>query len=145
MIVSGNNYPVPGRYNRKVLDMRPMVASKPAAAEFSYSLYRFGFTPNATDINKVDIKAGSIFKGKATPLSVVAATVTIAELSYVYVECDMNITAATIGVQVGLPVHDDTYLRTTLFRFSLVGGVATLQEVCHLGNIDYTTIYMANT
>lgn len=110
-------------------------------------ILRFGYSINTTDAAKVDVKAGSIFKDKITPLSVAATTITITTLSYIYVEADIpDLTAGTIQVQAPLPVSDDTYFRRPLFRFNLSGGAAVISELCWTGgNIDLTTIYGKNT
>jgi hypothetical protein len=146
MIPAGTSYSVLGRGNRRVLDMRPRARPSPAQEDsFPWSKLRFGYAINSADSAKVDIKAGTIFKGKSPPLSVAATTVTIAALSYIYVQCDWNITLGTIGVQVALPVPDDDYFRRPLFQFDLSGGLASLSLICWMGgNIDLTTVYMAN-
>jgi len=110
--------------------------------DFPWDELRFGYVIGYEgDPAYVTINEGTIFKNIQTPLAISETPVEITEALYVYAECTWLLTSGTIQTSTTVPVHDDDYFRRWLFRFDLVGGVATRTEIGWMGgNMDISAV-----
>lgn len=100
----------------------------------SYADYEFGFATPTTAV--VSVNSGEL-QDSALAVKVVATadkTIATGTVNYIYVQYVFGGTP-TIEVSQTRPTVDATTTRIILHQWTLVGGVATLSKISHLGNI----------
>lgn len=100
----------------------------------SYSDYEFGFATPTTAV--VAVNAGELQDSMLAVKTVAAANITVtgATTFFIYVQYPYGGTPTIVG-SATRPTMDATTYRVILHQWLLVGTVATLQKISHLGNV----------
>jgi len=107
----------------------------------NYSDYAFGFATPTTAV--VSVNAGRVRHGTRTAVAVATAPITIVDevnKTYVYVAYTFG-GSGTITSSTTEPVSTETIYNHVLHEWLLIGGKATLQKICSLGDISIPSAY----
>jgi hypothetical protein len=113
---------------------RISIGSGGTGTSASYSDYEFGFTTPTTAT--VTVNAGELQDSALAVKTVASAAIEVTGLTtfFIYVQYIFGGTPVILG-STTRPTIDATTIRIILHTWTLVGGVATLSKIGHLGNI----------
>jgi len=98
-----------------------------------YSEWAFGFS---VDGAVVTVNAGKVRHGTRTPISVAGADITItADHTWIWPAYTYGGGAATLTSGLTEPQDTATAHNRALHQWRLIDGVASLEKICHLGDI----------
>ena len=111
----------------------------------SYSDWAFGFSISG---NVVTVTGGTVWQGTRPPVTVAGSQTinVLADYTWVYVEGSWGYPNAGVyppSILSGTtrPAHNSTTYRFPLHLWRLVGGVASLERIHHLGDIFIPGVY----
>ncbi len=96
--------------------------------------FAFGSTLGAS--NTVTVQDGKIRHGTRTPIAVTGGDIVITENTWIWVEYPYGTGAATLESGADEPVSDATTLKQPLSYWTFADGVATLDHICHVNDIN---------
>jgi hypothetical protein len=114
-----------------------VVHSTPEGGGADWSEISFGHTLSE---NTVTIAAGKIRHGTRTANTVTTADVVISGNTWIWVEYPYGTEAATIESGASEPVSDATTLKWPLSYWTYVDSVASLDHICHVGDINIPSV-----
>jgi hypothetical protein len=123
------NMTIDNNPNGYVLKVKPSTSTT-----MSYSDFAFGFSISGA---VVTVMKGEVHPKKQSPISIIQKAITLtADHQYVWVEHVLESNVAVLAApNVDRPVSDDIMYRVWLHQFRLIDGVASLEQIGHLGNI----------
>jgi hypothetical protein len=105
-------------------------------SSMDYSDFAFGFSCSE---DVVTVNPGYVFHGTRNAIAVATKTEVeiAADNTYIYVSCTFGSGAASVASSTTFPQHTTTGINWLLYKVTLTGGVASVEEgdIHHLGSI----------
>lgn len=115
-------------------------------SDMDFSQFSFGWSTTLSEGTTypgwIRVIEGDIIRASYTPITVPDIDIEITtDPCYVYVECDWNLTSASVQVSGSKPTHDATSMRRVIHEWRLIAGAASFVKMRSVGDIDLTTLY----